>query len=67
MKPVEPGVVNAAPVVRVVRDAEVILSRPDVLPATPVDPDRLLALATAYNAESPITRLVTALTAAHAD
>jgi 5'-3' exonuclease len=56
----------AAQVVRVVPDADVILSRPDVLPATPADPDRLRALAAAYNAESPITRLVTALTAAHA-
>lgn len=55
----------AAPVVRVVRDAEVILSGPDTLPVTPADHDRLLALATAYNAESPITRLVTALTAVH--
>ncbi|MFI9503163.1 5'-3' exonuclease H3TH domain-containing protein [Nocardia sp. NPDC052566] len=52
----------AAPVVRVVRDADVELSRPDPLPATPADPARLRELATAYNAESPITRLITALT-----
>ncbi|WP_039798394.1 5'-3' exonuclease [Nocardia araoensis] len=53
----------AAPVVRVVCDAEVTLSRDDVLPAEPADPDRLRALATAYNAESPVTRLITALAA----
>ncbi|WP_454196547.1 5'-3' exonuclease [Nocardia sp. Marseille-Q1738] len=51
----------AAPVVRVVRDADVALSRSDVLPTEPADPDRLRALATAYNAESPVTRLITAL------
>ncbi|BDT99347.1 5'-3' exonuclease [Nocardia sputorum] len=51
----------AAPVVRVVRDAEVALSRSDVLPTEPADPDRLRALASAYNAESPVTRLITAL------
>ncbi|GAB2696688.1 5'-3' exonuclease [Nocardia thraciensis] len=51
----------AAPVVRVVRDADVDLSGPDVLPTAPADPDRLRALAAAYNAESPIKRLVTAL------
>ncbi|MEU5757809.1 5'-3' exonuclease [Nocardia sp. NPDC047648] len=53
----------AAPVVRVVCDAEVTLSRSDALPAEPADPDRLRALATAYNAESPVTRLITALAA----
>ncbi|MEU1961093.1 5'-3' exonuclease [Nocardia sp. NPDC019304] len=53
----------AAPVVRVVRDAEVTLSRDDVLRTEPADPDRLRALATAYNAESPVTRLITALAA----
>lgn len=51
----------AAPVVRVVRDAEVTLSRPDAVPTTPADPDRLHTLAAAYNAESPIKRLITAL------
>ncbi|MCX4092810.1 5'-3' exonuclease [Nocardia sp. alder85J] len=51
----------AAPVVRVVRDAEVALSGPDLLPATPADPDRLLALAAGYNAESPVQRLIKAL------
>ncbi|WP_159844170.1 5'-3' exonuclease [Nocardia sp. CY41] len=51
----------AAPVVRVVCDAEVALSRSDVLPTEPADPDRLRALASAYNAESPVMRLITAL------
>jgi 5'-3' exonuclease len=53
----------AAPVVRVVCDAEVTLSRGDALPTEPADRDRLRALATAYNAESPVTRLITALAA----
>ncbi|MBL1073833.1 5'-3' exonuclease [Nocardia sp. 2] len=51
----------AAPVVRVVQDAEVELSGADLLPYTPADPERLQALAVAYNAESPVKRLVTAL------
>lgn len=51
----------AAPVVRVVRDADVALSRPDILPTTPADPDRLRELAVTYNADSPITRLITAM------
>jgi len=46
---------------RVVCDADVDLSRPDILPSAPADPDRLRELATIYNAESPITRLITAL------
>ncbi|MGO4613194.1 5'-3' exonuclease H3TH domain-containing protein [Nocardia sp. 2YAB30] len=54
----------AAPVVRVVCDADVELSRTDILPTEPVDPVRLRELATAYNAESPITRLITAMGAA---
>ncbi|MGW2661739.1 5'-3' exonuclease [Nocardia tengchongensis] len=53
----------AAPVVRVVRDAEVDYSGPDLLPTTPADPDRLTALAAAYNAESPVKRLVKAMAA----
>ncbi|GAA5052802.1 5'-3' exonuclease [Nocardia callitridis] len=53
----------AAPVVRVVCDAEVHLSRPDTLPGAPADPARLHTLAESYNATSPITRLITALTA----
>ncbi|OQS15826.1 flap endonuclease [Nocardia donostiensis] len=51
----------AAPVVRVVRDADVTLSGPDTLPTLPARPERLRELALAYNAESPITRLITAL------
>ncbi|MEV6772112.1 5'-3' exonuclease [Nocardia sp. NPDC051030] len=51
----------AAPVVRVVRDADVELSGPDLLPRTPADPDRLNALAVAYNAESPVKRLLSAM------
>ncbi|MET8778250.1 5'-3' exonuclease [Nocardia sp. NPDC004654] len=51
----------AAPVVRVVCDADVDLSRPDALPIAPADPDRLRELAVAYNAESPVTRLTAAL------
>ncbi len=55
----------AAPVVRVVRNAEVKLSRNDVLPDVPVDAARLESLATQLNAESPIGRLVAAMAAAH--
>ncbi|WP_067685753.1 5'-3' exonuclease [Nocardia jejuensis] len=51
----------AAPVVRVVQDAEVDLSGSDVLPRTPADPDRLAELAVAYNAESPVKRLLSAM------
>lgn len=51
----------AAPVVRVVRDADVILSRPDILHPIPADADALQELARAYNAESPVARLITAL------
>ncbi|WP_194838124.1 5'-3' exonuclease [Nocardia sp. XZ_19_369] len=53
----------AAPVVRVVCDADVELSRPDTLPTAPADLDRLRELATTYNAESPVTRLIKALAA----
>lgn len=55
----------AAGVVRVVRDAEVTLSRPDILPAAPVDGSRLKSLATQLNAESPVQRLVAAMAAAN--
>jgi 5'-3' exonuclease len=51
----------AATVVRVVQDADVELSRPDILPTTPADPDRLRELAAEYNAESPIARLIKAM------
>lgn len=52
----------AAPVVRVVRDATVMLSRPDILHSAPADPGKLQELATAYNAESPVERLIKAIT-----
>ncbi|GGK37288.1 5'-3' exonuclease [Nocardia camponoti] len=51
----------AAPVVRVVTDADVDLSRPDTLPSEPVDRERLLKLATEFNAESPVNRLIKAM------
>ncbi|APA99119.1 5'-3' exonuclease [Nocardia seriolae] len=51
----------AAPVVRVVRDATVEYSGSDLLPAAPTDPERLAQLAVAYNAESPVKRLITAM------
>ncbi|MCM6775464.1 5'-3' exonuclease [Nocardia sp. CDC159] len=53
----------AAPVVQVVRDAPIVFSGPDPLPTTPAHPDRLHTLATTYNAESPVKRLVTAMSA----
>ncbi|MGV9584790.1 5'-3' exonuclease [Nocardia farcinica] len=53
----------AAPVVRVVRDATVDLSRSDTLPTEPADRDRLLELGTRYNAESPVQRLIKAMAA----
>lgn len=51
----------AAPVVRVVQDATVELSGPDLLARTPADPEALQALAVAYNAESPVKRLISAM------
>ncbi|WP_051133161.1 5'-3' exonuclease [Nocardia paucivorans] len=52
----------AAPVVRVVRDATVMLSRPDILHPAPADPDKLRELAATYNAASPVERLIEAIT-----
>jgi 5'-3' exonuclease len=49
------------PVVRVVQDAPVHLDRPDTLPATPADPDALVALAERWGLTSSMERLVTAL------
>ncbi|MEV0292017.1 5'-3' exonuclease [Nocardia sp. NPDC050710] len=63
LRAAEDYVKAAAPVVRVVRDADVELSRSDTLPTTPADPDRLGDLAIAYNAESPVKRLITAMNA----
>jgi 5'-3' exonuclease len=51
----------AAPVVRVVRDAEVVMSGPDELTRAPADPDRLARLAAEYAAENPIDRLIAAM------
>lgn len=51
----------ATTVVRVVRDATVEFSRNDELAREPADPEDLLALGVAYNAESPVKRLIAAL------
>ena len=51
----------ATTVVRVVRDADVTLSRSDELPSVPADPNRLKKLATEFNAESPVERLIAAM------
>lgn len=51
----------ALPVVRVVTDAPVHLSRSDVLPDTPVDPAALVALAQEWGLSSSLKRLVDAM------
>ncbi|WP_430332487.1 5'-3' exonuclease [Rhodococcus sp. ACT016] len=51
----------ALPVVRVVTDADVELSRPDTLPAAPVDADRLAEVAATLGIERSVARLVAAL------
>ena len=51
----------AMPVVRVATDADVDLSRSDVLPAAPADPERLTALAQRWGLERPVSALVAAL------
>ena len=61
LRTAEPYVAAAAPVVRVVCDADIELSGPDALSAEAIDADRLHELARTYNAESPITRLLSAL------
>ncbi|MFZ2177190.1 MAG: 5'-3' exonuclease [Rhodococcus sp. (in: high G+C Gram-positive bacteria)] len=53
----------ALPVVRVVRDANVVLSGDDTLPAEPADGDRLGRLAEELGIESSVARLTAALTA----
>ena len=51
----------AGTVTRVARDID--LGSPDLtLPLTPVDPDALVALSEKWNLDSPIARLVEALT-----
>ncbi|MFD4293198.1 5'-3' exonuclease H3TH domain-containing protein [Rhodococcus sp. NPDC058505] len=57
----------ALPVVRVATDAPVDLSGPDVLPADPVDPDRLAALAEELAIGASIGRLTTAMAASRAE
>lgn len=51
----------ALPVVRVVTDADVQLSRPDVLPSAPVHPERLEQVATQLGIERSVARLVAAM------
>ncbi|KSZ57375.1 5'-3' exonuclease [Rhodococcus pyridinivorans KG-16] len=51
----------ALPVVRVATDADVNLSRPDVLPTAPADPEQLTALAQRWGLERPVSALVAAL------
>lgn len=51
----------ALPVVRVVTDAEVEFSRPDIIPAVPADPDRLSQLASELGIGSAVDRLTSAL------
>lgn len=49
------------PVVRVAVDAPVRLDRPDALPSTPADPDRLAALSERWGLSGSVDRLVKAL------
>ncbi|WP_037163186.1 5'-3' exonuclease [Rhodococcoides fascians] len=51
----------ALPVVRVVRDADVVLSRSDVIPAVPADADKLAELAARLGIENAVGRLTAAL------
>ncbi|QQM51364.1 5'-3' exonuclease [Rhodococcus pyridinivorans] len=51
----------ALPVVRVATDANVDLSRSDVLPAAPAAPEQLTALAQRWGLERPVSALVAAL------
>jgi hypothetical protein len=53
------------PVVRVAEDADVRLDRPDVLPRTPADPERLLELVERWGLSSSVERLLVALAKAH--
>jgi hypothetical protein len=56
------GYLAVAPtVVRVAVDAPVKLSRPDVVPVTPADPDRVAKLAERWNLGNSVTRLLAAL------
>ena len=53
----------ALPVVRVVTDADVVLSKSDDIPAEPVDPDALNNLAETLGVENAVARLVAAMAA----
>ncbi|WP_305095086.1 5'-3' exonuclease [Prescottella sp. R16] len=53
----------ALPVVRVVTDTDVQLSRPDLLPTAPVDADRLDSLAAELGIERSVARLLAAMAA----
>ncbi|WP_127782931.1 5'-3' exonuclease H3TH domain-containing protein [Rhodococcus sp. X156] len=53
----------ALPVVQVVRDADVELSKDDELPNTPARPEELSALAEQWGVESSVARLVKAMAA----
>lgn len=52
------------PVVRVALDAPVRMGRPDVVPAAPVDPDALAALAQRWGLDGSVERLTAALAVA---
>ncbi|QBJ94560.1 5'-3' exonuclease [Rhodococcus sp. ABRD24] len=54
----------ALPVVRVVTDVDVQLSRPDALPTAPPDPDRLAGVAAELGVERSVARLLAAMAAA---
>ncbi|WP_300015716.1 5'-3' exonuclease [Pseudonocardia sp.] len=57
----EPYLSVVEPVVRVAVDADVRLDRPDVLPAEPVDPERLAALAERWGIGGSVERLRAAM------
>lgn len=60
----------ALPVVLVARDADVVMSRADTLPAAPADPDRLQEVAVGLGIERSVARLTASLqsaAAAHLD
>ncbi|MBA2309152.1 MAG: flap endonuclease, partial [Pseudonocardiales bacterium] len=49
------------PVVRVAKDAPVRMSRPDVVPSTPADPDRLEELSERWGLSGSVDRLRAAI------
>ena len=60
----EPYLAVVEPVVQVALDAPVRMGRPDVVPAAPVDPERLAELAQRWALGGTVERLVAALAAA---